>query len=203
VQQLRKITVRGAGGEDVETVDQFVEPVQLQVACAKLWDDLPPDVHTITPAHIEAYGDVDKALKQFYEDALNAAVRKTGVSKDRLRLWVDRYLITPGGTRGIVYRGPEQTGHEDNAIPNAAVDVLEEKHLIRAEARAGGERWYELTHDRFVGPIRDANRVWKERYERRQRRRKLLPWVGAGFGLALVPILFYATLRYFRRVRSH
>lgn len=97
VQQLRKITVRGAGGEDVETVGPSVEPVQLQVACAKLWDDLPPDVHTITAAHIETYGDVDIALKRFYDDALNAAATKTGVSKDRLRLWVDRYLITPGG----------------------------------------------------------------------------------------------------------
>jgi hypothetical protein len=199
VQELRKITVRGAGGDDVETIDQFVEPVQLQVACAKLWDDLPPDVHAITPAHIETYGDVDKALKRFYEDALNAAVTKTGVSKDRLRLWVDRYLITPGGTRGMVYRGPEQTGREERAIPNSAVDVLEEKHLIRAEARAGGERWYELTHDRFVGPIKESNRVWKEQYERGQRRRKLLrsAGIGASVGVAVVAIVFYAALRYF------
>ena len=199
VQQLRKITVRGAGGEDVETVGPSVEPVQLQVACAKLWDDLPPDVHTITAAHIETYGDVDIALKRFYDDALNAAATKTGVSKDRLRLWVDRYLITPGGTRGMVYRGPEQTGREERAIPNAAVDVLEEKHLIRAEARAGGDRWYELTHDRFVGPIKDSNRVWKEHYERRQRRWKLLrsAGIGASVGVAVVAIVFYAALRYF------
>ncbi len=192
VEELRTITVRGAGGEDVETIDPSIEPVQLQVACAKLWDDLPPDVHTITAAHIETYGDVDKALKRFYEDALNAAATKTGVSKDRLRLWVDRYLITPGGTRGMVYRGPESTGREERAIPNAAVDVLDEKHLIRAEARAGGERWYELTHDRFVGPIRDSNRVWKEHYERRQRRWKLLraTGLGASVGVALVGILF-------------
>jgi Novel STAND NTPase 1 len=196
VEKLRKITVRGAGGDDVETVDPCVEPVQLQVACAKLWDDLPPDVHTITPAHIETYGDVDKTLMRFYEDALNAAATKTGVSNDRLRLWVDRYLITPGGTRDMIYRGPESTGREDNAIPNAAVDVLEEKHLIRAEARAGGERWYELTHDRFVGPIKDSNRVWREAYDRRQRQRKLLAGVGASVGVALVGILFYATWTY-------
>jgi hypothetical protein len=199
VEELRKIIVRGAGGEDVETVGQFVEPVQLQVACAKLWDDLPPDVYTITRAHIENYGDVDKALKRFYEDALNVAAMKTGVSKDRLRLWVDRYLITPGGTRGMVYRGPESTGREEKAIPNAAVDVLEEKHLIRAEVRAGGERWYELTHDRFIGPIKDSNRVWKEAYERRQRRLKLLrvAGIGASVGVAVVGIVFLAALTHF------
>jgi hypothetical protein len=154
VQELRTITVRGAGGEDIETIDPSIEPVGLQVACVKLWDDLPPDVHTITPAHIETYGDVDKALKQFYEAALNAAATRTGVSEDRLRLWVDRYLITPGGTRGMVYRGPESTGREEWAIPNAAVDVLGGMGLIRAEARPGGEHWYELTHDRFVAPIK-------------------------------------------------
>jgi hypothetical protein len=198
VEELRTITVRGAGGEDVETVGPSVEPVQLQVACAKLWDDLPPDVHTITSAHIETYGDVDKALKRFYEDALTAAATKTGVSKDLLRLWVDRYLITPGGTRGMVYRGPESTGREERAIPNSAVDVLEEKHLIRAEARAGGERWYELTHDRFVGPIRDSIRVWKEQYERRQRRWKLLraTGLGASVGVAVVVLLLWAAFKY-------
>ena len=190
VEKLRKITVRGAGGEDVETIDQFVEPVQLQVACAKLWDDLPPDFHTITPAHIETYGDVDKTLMRFYEDALNAAVAKTGVSNDRLRLWVDRYLITPGGTRDTIYRGPKSTGREEWAIPNAAVDVLEEKHLIRAEARAGGERWYELTHDRFVGPIRESNGVWKEDYKWRLRARKLVG--AAGIVAGIVAILFFA-----------
>jgi conflict system STAND superfamily ATPase len=198
VEELRKITVRGAGGEDIETVGQSIEPVQLQVACAKLWDDLPPDVHTITTAHIETYGDVDKALKRFYDDALEAATTKTGVSKDSLRLWVDRYLITPGGTRGMVYRGPESTGREEWAIPNAAVDVLEEKHLIRAEARAGGERWYELTHDRFIGPIRDSIRVWKEHYERRRRRWKLLRATGLGAtaGVAIVALLFVTALKY-------
>src|SRR6266436_1239709 len=198
VEELRTITVRGAGGEGVETVGPSVEPVQLQVACAKLWDDLPPDVHTITAAHIETYGDVDKALKRFYEDALNAAETKTGVSKDRLRLWVDRYLITPGGTRGMVYRGPESTGREERAIPNAAVDVLEQMRLIRAETRAGGERWYELTHDRFVVPIRDSNRVWKEHYERRQRRWKVLraTAAGASVGVAVVVLLLWAAFKY-------
>jgi hypothetical protein len=198
VQELRTITVRGAGGEDVETIDPSIEPVGLQVACAKLWDDLPPNVHTITAAHIETYGDVDKALKRFYEDALDAAATRTGVSKDRLRLWVDRYLITPGGTRGMVYRGPESTGREEWAIPNAAVDVLDEKHLIRAEARAGGERWYELTHDRFVGPIRESNRTWREDYKWRLRAWKLVG--SAGMVAGIVAILFFVHAVYDRYV---
>jgi hypothetical protein len=171
VQELLKIRVRGVGGETIETLGPFVEPVQLQVACTKLWDDLPADVQTITPAHLKTFGDVNEALKQFFEEALSAAVAKTGISNDRLRSWVDHYLITPGGTRGMVYRGAESTGSEEEAIPNAAVDVLEEKHVIRAEARAGGERWYELTHDRFIEPIKESIRVWKENARRRRLKR--------------------------------
>jgi hypothetical protein len=47
-----------------------------------------------------------------------------------------------------------------------------------------------------VAPIRESNRVWKEQYERGQRRRKLLAGVGASVGVALVGILFYATWTY-------
>src|SRR5262249_28521495 len=83
-------------------------------------------------------------------------------------------------TRGMVYRGPESTGREEWAIPNAAVDVLGGMGLIRAEARPGGEHWYELTHDRFVAPIKESNRVWKEQYDRWQRRWKMRRATGAG-----------------------
>ncbi|MBE7556116.1 MAG: hypothetical protein HS126_34110 [Anaerolineales bacterium] len=74
----------------------------------------------------------------------------------RLRNWFERELITPAGTRGLVYRGSKATG----GVPNAAVDTLESNHLIRAEQRAGA-RWYELTHDRFIQPIQTSNVNWR------------------------------------------
>jgi NTE family protein len=43
------------------------------------------------------------------------------------------------------------------AIPWAAVHALERHHVIRAEWRANAH-WYELTHDRLIGPIRASNR---------------------------------------------
>ena len=195
VEELLKVQVTGARGEPVETTGRFVEPVQLQVTCRRLWNSLPADVQTITPALVKTFGDVNEALKQYYEDALRAAAKKSGVSEDRLRLWVEHYLITPGGTRGMVYRGVERTGFEEDAIPNAAVDVLEnEKHLIRAEVRPGGEQWYELTHDRFVEPIKESNRPWREDYTRRLRLRKLLGMVqrAAQTILGTVAILLFA-----------
>jgi len=42
-------------------------------------------------------------------------------------------------------------------LPWAAINVFEREHVIRAEWRAGAH-WYELTHDRFIGPIGRSNR---------------------------------------------
>jgi hypothetical protein len=72
-----------------------------------------------------------------------------------LREWVQTALITDiePGTRGTVYVGARYT--ED--MPNEVVGLLEDKHLIRAEWRAGA-RWVELAHDSLIGPIKISNR---------------------------------------------
>jgi hypothetical protein len=57
----------------------------------------------------------------------------------------------------MVYRGRTKTG----GIPNEAVDVLVAKFLLRAEVKSGGT-WYELVHDRFIEPILQSNREWRE-----------------------------------------
>jgi hypothetical protein len=50
----------------------------------------------------------------------------------------------------------KQTLTLDTMLP----DVLDNMHLIRSEWRDGA-RWYELTHDRLIKPIKDSNRAWK------------------------------------------
>src|SRR5437764_359416 len=131
-------------------------------------------VELLTPEHLEALADLDVVLGRFYEDALSAAAERARVRERRLRRWVWDELVTPGGTRGTVYRGPDASA----GLPNAAVDVLEDKRLIRAEERAGA-KWYELTHDRLIEPIRRSN----ERFSARRRRTLLKTAV------ALAPIL--------------
>ena len=44
-------------------------------------------------------------------------------------------------------------------MPDDVIDLLEDLHVLRAELR-GGERWYELAHDRFLEPIRESNAGW-------------------------------------------
>ncbi len=74
-----------------------------------------------------------------------------------LRTWFDKELITAGGIRSIVLRS-EGDGHT-GSLPNAAVDALGKRFLLRTELRGGGA-WVELVHDRFVEPIRASNEVW-------------------------------------------
>ena len=178
VEELLKIRVETRVGETVEVPGEFVEPVQLQVVCRSLWEELPPDVTEITQPHLQAFGDVDQALLTFYERALRNAVQQTKVREGDLRTWFERDLITPMGTRGTAYRGAESTG----GVPNAAIDALESQHLIRAERRAGA-RWYELTHDRFIGPVQGSNEAW--RAARRER------WLRIGGGVAVVLVLSF------------
>lgn len=160
VSELLKVRVEGAGGETIERPGRFVEPVQLQVVCQSLWAALPPEVTTITANNLEEFGDIDQALTRFYERAVDDTVHKTDgiplMTEWRLRNWFEEELVTPAGTRGLVYRGSTKTG----SVPNAAVDVLENHHIIRGERRAGA-RWYELTHDRLIEPLQKSNRSWR------------------------------------------
>jgi WD40 repeat protein len=159
VNDLLRFLVDTGKGQSKQVEGQYVEPVQLQVACRTLWSDLPEDVTEITTQHLRAYADVDQVLAQFYDAAVAAAARQNRKSERRIRRWVEKTLITPGGTRGFAFVATEDTA----GMSNDVVRALEEKRLIRADWRAGA-RWYELTHDRLIKPIRASNqRYWARR----------------------------------------
>ncbi|XCN75361.1 MAG: hypothetical protein Q3M24_11725 [Candidatus Electrothrix aestuarii] len=136
---------------------QYIEPVQLQVVCFQLWRNLPPG-EDITLEQVGQIGNVDHALADFYERAVFETLSKAGGSELALRQWVDRKLITSGGTRGTVFQGEKMT----DGMENRVVRLLEDRFLLRAESRSGAV-WYELVHDRFVEPILQANRQWLDR----------------------------------------
>jgi hypothetical protein len=138
----------------------YVEPVHLQIVCHQLWAKLPPDRTTILAEDVQEFGDVDQALIGFYEDALRQVIKQTEISERRLRTWFDTQLITAARTRGLVFRGASQT----EGLPNAAVDILYEAYIIRANIR-GNDTWYELAHDRLLEPIWAANREWTDKHQ--------------------------------------
>jgi WD40 repeat protein len=133
----------------------YVEPVQLQVVCSQLWANLPNEDTSIEWSDVEKYGNINKALTGFYESTLDQVRHETSIPEHQLRQWFSTELITPMQTRGLALRGESETAN----LPNAAVDGLEERHLIRADVRAGA-RWYELSHDRLVEPIVRSNEQW-------------------------------------------
>ena len=157
VNNLRQIRVPGREAEIY--LGESVEPVQLQVVCYQLWENLrgqPSD--WITEQDLQEIGDVDRALVQFYESAIAAVVQETQVSEIALRDWFQNQLITEAGTRDTIYRGRETSG----GIATSVADSLVSRYLLRLDSRAGG-MWYELVHDRFIYPILGANQAWIDR----------------------------------------
>jgi hypothetical protein len=180
VDNLRQVHVPG---QETTVAGQYVEPVQLQVVCYQLWENLeretgrpegtesvgPPDQSNqsnqsnqptprITFADLAAAGNVDQALTAFFEETLTAALADpaaTGVSERQVRAWFDEQLITEAGTRGLVHQGERESG----GLPNGVVRALQRRFLVRGEA-GGGDVWIELVHDRFVEPIRASNAAW-------------------------------------------
>lgn len=172
VDNLRQVKVQNAEGEEEFVAGQFVEPVQLQVVCLQLWEALrkrPGEYVTELDLLDVAGGQglvefVNTALSSFYEQAITLVLKDPNLNVDErdLRQWFSTRLITESHTRGLVYRGETHAGGtpENGGLPNEAVELLQERYLIRAETRAGGT-WYELVHDRFIGPILSANQAWQ------------------------------------------
>jgi hypothetical protein len=176
--------IRVAEGDKFREVrGEFVEPVQLQVVCQSLWENLPAEwkngadankdsPHLITPGYIERFGDVNHALARYYDRSVEraAAASEGSIGEGELRRWFATTLITPTGTRGLAFRGaPGATWR----IPGLALKELEDAHVIRREERAGTIT-HELTHDRFIEPIQKSNEVWLARYQEAERIRAKL-----------------------------
>ncbi len=152
---LRRVQVQQPDGTTAATLGQVIEPVQLQVVCRRLWDNLAADDLTIDVDDLEAVGDVDTALQGYYADTVAKVASETGVRERAIREWVDRRLIAEGGIRGQVLMGVETS----EGLSNAAIWPLVNAHLVRAEQRRGAT-WFELAHDRLIAPVRADNTTW-------------------------------------------
>ncbi len=157
VDDLRRIRVQKSTGETEEQLGPYVEPVQLQVVCRRLWETLQPEDVLIDHADVEAAGDADQALSEYYAACVRTVAETTGVSERTIRTWCDQQLITETGIRGQVLLGPQKS----QGLDNSAVRALEKMHLVRSEKR-GGTIWFELAHDRLIQPVRQNNQAWFE-----------------------------------------
>jgi WD40 repeat protein len=157
VDDLRQVRVQRPDGTTDQQPGLYVEPVQLQVVCRRLWDRLTLNATQIVEGDVEAVGDVDTALADYYAEQVAFIAGQTGVPERTIRDWVDGQLITEQGIRGQVLQGPEQSEGLENRVIWPLVDV----HLVRGERRRGA-MWFELAHDRLIEPVRANNAAWRE-----------------------------------------
>jgi Novel STAND NTPase 1/FHA domain len=166
---LRRVWVQGPDGTKKEKLGPHIEPVQLQVVCCRLWEELRQDDDDIGEDDVKSLGDVDSALAAYYSQKTRDAASKTGESERAVREWFDRHLITDQGIRGMVLQGPQNS----QGLNNDAIRLLVDAHLVRAEKRLGAT-WFELSHDRLIEPVRTNNATWRETHLSSLQRRAAL-----------------------------
>ncbi|MGH3925484.1 MAG: WD40 repeat domain-containing protein, partial [Pseudonocardiaceae bacterium] len=156
VESLSRVRVRRPRGM-VDIPGPYVEPVQLQVVCERLWERPRADVMEITESDVQEVGDVDSALAGYYTEKVRLIAAETSTDERVIRAWFDRALIVEPGLRAQVLVGPLQRADGDDRV----LRLLQEAHLIRAENR-GSARWFELAHDRLIEPVQTSNVEWRE-----------------------------------------
>ena len=156
VSDLRKVRQQVDAKTVTERDGPFVEPVQLQVVCTRLWENLPGDVTLVTAERVGAVGNVDDALGDYYREAVRRAAATGGCQEGDVRRWIETSLIV-NRVRAQALQGAESA---HNVSP-AAVRALEDAYVVRREERRGGI-WYELAHDRLVTPVLKDNARWRD-----------------------------------------
>ena len=168
VKDLLKIPSRKAG--DAPKMGQYIEPVQLQIVCQSLWQALGDGARVITQEHLKDYGDLNQVLLNFYERSIHEVDKATKEDEADLRTWLEDTFITAEGTRAPVTRGSEMTAGK----PNLIIELLAGQRLLKEEWRGTDTRWYELSHDRFIEPIRRSNEKWMAQQSRAEQTHLLL-----------------------------
>lgn len=155
IQDLRMVKVQQLDGSRIEQPGPHIEPVQLQVVCRRLWDQLPPSTEVITEQQVSAVGDVNESLAAYYAERVNGIAGREIKIERAIREWFQHELITENDARGVVLMGEDSSQGLDNTM----IHRLENAHLVRAEQRAGST-WFELAHDRLLVPIKENNESW-------------------------------------------
>jgi tetratricopeptide (TPR) repeat protein len=155
VDDLRTTTITNSLGETHTLSSDTVEPTHLQMICAALWDGLPEDSRIISFQHLQEHGDIDRTLGNLCAGSITEVAAQHGLPTQELWNWLKAQFITELGTRGMVYEGISTTA----GMANSVARELASRHLLKAEERAGS-RWFELSHDRLIDPVRAGNRPW-------------------------------------------
>lgn len=180
---LRTIQIELPGGGKGSAKGEFVEPVQLQVVCSRIWSDLPGDVQEIGVDNIRAkkdggntdaadkdqskkdqagktdsFSEVDRALADFYSETVKAVAEipeaaDKKITERDLRDWFEQHLITRQGIRTQVLRS--------EGLGQKISQGLIEGYVVRSETRSNRD-FLELAHDRLIQPVLASNKEWRD-----------------------------------------
>jgi WD40 repeat protein/formylglycine-generating enzyme required for sulfatase activity len=154
IRDLSAVQVQREDGSFTTEQGVYVEPVQLQVVCRRLWAAMPDDDLSIDPEDIEAYASVSESLAGYYAQAVDTVAGGEPSRQRAIREWVGEKLIS-AGIRSQVRQGVGDSG----GLANEIIAGLLGTYLVRMEQR-GGANWYELSHDRLVEPVLADNERW-------------------------------------------
>lgn len=160
VDDLRQVQLPSSEGRVEKQLGPYIEPVQLQVVCYRLWEEWTskdPHDEDIGSDDVDDFGDVNDALTKYYARKVKEVAEETGVKEKTIRQWFDDHLITRQGIRGHIQKGL----HDSQGLDNKAIEALVDAHLVREEQQRGAI-WLELAHDRLIEPIRKNNDAWFE-----------------------------------------
>ena len=129
----------------------FMEPSLIQVVCRQLWDDLPPDVTTISNQVLGEFGDTDRALAAHCALVIGQVAAERGLTFTTLHEWLLVNFVTEDDARGGVFEGMPATVGQMNAVQRSLID----RHLLTVDANRSA-RCYRLLADRLIRPLRLA-----------------------------------------------
>lgn len=168
IDDLRQVQVQAPDGTTQWQLGSYVEPVQLQVVCRRLWEKR-QEKNRITEKDIGELENVNAALAGYYADSVAEVAAKTCVNERQIRNWFETTLITKEGVRSRILKGPENSQGLDNRV----IQELVNTHLVRVE-ESQYRTWFELAHDRLVDPVRSDNTAWREVHLTRWQRQAAL-----------------------------
>jgi hypothetical protein len=162
IKDLAKVRRQLPGELKASKIDgPYVEPVYLQVACTELWrrltDERGEGLRKISKRDISDFGDLDAALGSYYANVVATVAEQTGASERVIRDWFEEKLITEDGE----FRNQAQWGPQVGEQTDEVLQQLANQYLIRSDQR-GATLWYELAHDRLIGPICGDNEKWRD-----------------------------------------
>jgi WD40 repeat protein len=152
---LSLVRVLDESNKVVERPGSYIEPVELQVVCERLWRSERVDPGQISFEDVQQYGKVIDALASYYAEAVEKAAAATLTPVRNIRQWFEQALIAEGGLRQPVPQGSEL----EFGVPPECASGLVDAYLVRVEEQRG-TLWYRLAHDRLVEAVLRDNARW-------------------------------------------